>query len=65
VSDGKAGDTAIEDGKIDGATITFKQTVNLGGSDISFTYTGKVGGDQIAFTREPFKLEFTARRVKN
>jgi hypothetical protein len=63
VNDGRA-DSQIEDGTIEGATISFKQTVNLGGSDISFTYIGKVNGDQIVFTREPFKIEFTARRVK-
>lgn len=64
VSTGQAGETTIEDGKIDGADISFKQTVDLGGSSISFTYTGKLSGDQITFTREPFKIEFTAKRVK-
>jgi hypothetical protein len=64
VASGQAAETAIEDGQIDGATISFKQTVDLGGSNISFIYTGKLSGDQIVFTREPFKIEFTARRVK-
>jgi len=64
VSDGRSGETAIQEGKIDGMTISFKQTVDAGASNISFTYTGKISGDQIAFTREPFKLEFVARRAK-
>lgn len=64
VSTGQAAEAAIEDGKIDGADISFKQTVDLGGSSISFTYTGKVTGDQIMFTREPFKIEFIAKRVR-
>jgi hypothetical protein len=64
VSTGQATESPIEDGKIDGTTISFKQTVDLGGSNISFVYIGKVSGDQITFTREPFKMEFTARRAK-
>ena len=61
---GQASETTIEDGKIDGPDISFKQTVDLGGSSIIFTYTGKVSGEQILFTREPFKIEFIAKRVK-
>ena len=64
VSTGQAGEATIEDGKIDGPDISFKQTVDLGGSSISFTYTGKVSGEQIVFTREPFKIDFVAKRVK-
>ena len=64
VSAGTAGETSIEEGKIEGTTISFKQSVDLGGSNISFVYTGKLSGDQILFTREPFKIEFTAKRVK-
>lgn len=64
VSNGQSSETAIEDGKIDGGTISFKQTIDVGGTGISFTYIGRVGSDQITFTREPFKMEFTAKRVK-
>ena len=64
VATGQGGETTIEDGKIDGADISFKQTVDLGGSSISFTYTGKLSGEQIIFTREPFKIEFVAKRVR-
>jgi hypothetical protein len=39
----------IEDGKVEGATITFKASTPDGGRII--TYTGRVTGDQIAFTR--------------
>lgn len=64
VSNGQASESSIEDGKIDGTAVSFKQTVDLGGSKISFVYTGTLSGDQIMFTREPFTIKFTARRLK-
>jgi len=64
VVSGQGSETAIQDGKVEGPTLSFKQSVDVGGSSIDFLYTGKLNGDQIAFTREPFTLEFVARRVK-
>ena len=53
VTAGQAGEIAIEEGKIDGNTITFltKQTFNE--NTITQKYTGTVNGDEIAFKREP------------
>lgn len=67
VSDGTAGAAPIEEGIIEGDTISFKQTLDFGGSSVSFNYTGKVKGNEIAFTREGLgvRLEFTAKRARN
>ena len=66
ISDGTAREAPIEDGKIEGDTITFKQTLDFGGSSVSFTYTGKIKGNEITFTREGLggRLEFTTKRVR-
>jgi hypothetical protein len=44
--------TPITDGKVDGDTITFAQTVTMQGNEVKMTYTGKVKGDTIELTRE-------------
>lgn len=66
ISDGPAGEAPIEDGTLEGDTISFKQTLDFGGSSVSFTYSGKVKGNEITFTREGLggRLEFTAKRVR-
>ncbi len=46
------GETPIEDGKIDGDTITFTVTRKMGDNDMKMMYTGKVSGDSIDFTSE-------------
>jgi hypothetical protein len=46
------GDQKIEDGKIDGDTITFKTTMTMGDNTMVQKYTGKVSGDTIEFSRE-------------
>ena len=46
------GDSDITDGKIDGDTITFTQTVNFNGNEFKMTYSGKADGDTIKFTRQ-------------
>jgi hypothetical protein len=46
------GDQKIEDGKIDGDTITFTTTMTMGDNTMKQSYTGKVSGDTIEFTRE-------------
>lgn len=43
----------IDDGKIDGDTISFTTTMSMNGNEVKMTYTGKVKGDgSIEFTRE-------------
>jgi hypothetical protein len=44
--------TPIADGKVDGDTISFTQTMTMGGNEVKLSYTGKVKGDSIEFTRE-------------
>jgi hypothetical protein len=42
----------IENGKIDGDTLTFSVTMNMQGNAMKMNYTGKVSGDSIEFTAE-------------
>lgn len=43
----------IDDGKIDGDTISFTTTMKMGDNEMKMTYTGKVKGDgSIDFTRD-------------
>ena len=61
------GEAAIQDGKIDGDTITFVEIFSFNGMDIKITYTGKINGDEIKFTRQVGDFateELTAKRVK-
>lgn len=61
------GDTDITDGKVDGDTITFSQTMTMGGNSMVMTYTGKADGDTIKFSRamgDRPPAEFVATRVK-
>src|SRR5258708_38582214 len=44
--------TPIADGKIDGDTISFSQTMTMGGNEMKMTWTGKVKADSIELTRE-------------
>jgi hypothetical protein len=46
------GETEIKDGKINGDTIEFKQTIKRGEREMTVLYTGKVAGDEITFTRK-------------
>jgi hypothetical protein len=46
------GETKIENGKIDGDTITFTTTRTMGDNTVTQKYTGKVSGDSIEFTSE-------------
>jgi autotransporter translocation and assembly factor TamB len=61
------GKSTIEDGKIDGDTVTFTITVNYQGNEGKVNYTGKVNGDQIDFTVEipAFNqtVKYSAKRV--
>jgi len=72
---GPRGDMEISDGKIDGDTITFSQTMEFNGNTMKILYKGTVSGDSINFTRtregggggEGRKgggpMEFTAKRA--
>ena len=46
------GEQKIENGKIDGDTITFTTSMTMGDNTMTQKYTGKVSGDSIEFTRE-------------
>ena len=65
---GRQGDMPIADGKIDGDTISFTQTLEFNGNTMKFLYKGTVSGDAIKFTRtrdggEGEPQEFTAKRA--
>jgi len=65
---GRQGDMPIADGKIDGDTISFTQTLEFNGNTIKFLYKGAVSGDEIKFTRtrdggEGEPQTFTAKRA--
>ena len=72
---GPRGDMEISDGKIDGDTITFSQTMEFNGNTMKILYKVTVSGDSINFTRtregggggEGRKgggpMEFTAKRA--
>ena len=65
---GRGGDMPIGDGKIDGDSISFTQTMEFNGNTMKFLYKGTVSGDSIKFTRERDggegqAQEFTAKRA--
>lgn len=73
VNGGRGGEAAIEDGKIQGDAISFKQNLSFGDRSITFLYSGKVARDSIEFTRKaeggpgggPGRdVAFTATRAK-
>lgn len=49
---GGSRDADIQDGKIEGETLSFVQVLNFQGNEMRITYTGKVSDDGIAFTRK-------------
>ena len=58
----------VRDGRIDGSTVTFKETLTFMEMVIDITYTGQiVSADEITFTREVGEFateELVAKRVK-
>ena len=72
---GPQGDMEISDGKIDGDTISFTQTMEFNGNTMKILYKGTISGDSIKFTREREggggqaqgrkggPMEFTAKRA--
>ena len=49
---GETREVEIQDGKIEGDTLSFVQVLNFQGNDMRVEYTGKLGDDGIAFTRK-------------
>src|SRR5262245_95153 len=47
---GRTGEAKIQDGKIDGDTITFHVVRNFNGQDFKLGYKGKLAGDEIKMT---------------
>ena len=61
------GERPIENGKISGDDLSFRQTMEFGGNKVTILYKGKVAGDEIKFTRqreggEGQAREFVAKR---
>ena len=46
------GDVAIQDGKIEGDTISFTEVLDMQGKELKIVYSGKINGDEIKFTRK-------------
>jgi autotransporter translocation and assembly factor TamB len=66
VSGGRGGDASITNGKVDGDTISFDVTREMGGNSVTMHYSGKVAGDEIKFKMEREggqAREFTAKRA--
>ena len=62
------GESKVENGKVEGDTVTFVENLNYQGMAIKIDYTGKiVSGDEISFTRQVGEFateQLTAKRVK-
>jgi FKBP-type peptidyl-prolyl cis-trans isomerase 2 len=64
---GEKSATEIREGKVNGAEISFVETVKFQGQDVRVDYKGKLAGDEIKFTRtvdQTIKEELVAKRVK-
>lgn len=59
------GKSVINDGKIDGANLSFTIKINFQGNDVQVNYKGKLDGDTLKLSAETpdFKLEYTAKKV--
>ena len=55
---GRGGDTAITDGKIDGAKVSFSVKLSFSGNDIVLNYNGVVADDKITFAGEAMGQAF-------
>ncbi len=58
-------DAEFKEGKVEGDTVTFVETINAQGNDIRITYKGRISGNEIKFTRTAGDFgssEATARR---
>jgi enterochelin esterase-like enzyme len=62
---GEKREVALQDGKLDGDTLTFAEVFAFQGNQIRIEYEGKISGDEIKFTRKVGDFateEFVARR---
>jgi len=50
--DGETREVELKEGKIDGDTVSFVETLQIQDREIQITFTGKVSADGIAFTRQ-------------
>jgi len=59
------GESVINDGKIEGDTVTFNIKANFGGEEMKLNYKGKISGDTIKFTVEGPNgpIEWNAKKV--
>ncbi|OGT85403.1 MAG: hypothetical protein A3G96_03430 [Gammaproteobacteria bacterium RIFCSPLOWO2_12_FULL_52_10] len=62
------GDATVENGKIEGATVTFTENLNMQGTPLKIDYTGNiVSDDEISFSRKVGEVateQLVAKRVK-
>lgn len=61
------GESELKEGKVDGDSISFVETLSFDGNTIRIVYTGKIAGDQIKFTRQVGDFgseDIVANRVK-
>jgi enterochelin esterase-like enzyme len=55
----------LQDGKLDGSTVTFTEMLHIQDNDVRVVFTGKIAGDEIKFTRQVGNFgssEATAKR---
>jgi hypothetical protein len=62
------GETTLQNGKVEGETVTFVENLQFQGMDIRIVYTGKItSGDEIKFTRQVGEFateQLVAKRAK-
>lgn len=60
------GEAKIQDGKVDGETITFVIVRNFNGNEFKQNYTGKMAGEELKLTTafRDRQIEITAKRAK-
>jgi enterochelin esterase-like enzyme len=50
--DGEKREAELKEGKADGDTVTFVETLKIQDNELRITYTGKISGNEIKFTRK-------------
>jgi len=50
--EGEKREAELKEGKVEGDTVTFVETLKIQDNELRITYTGKISGDQIKFTRK-------------
>jgi enterochelin esterase-like enzyme len=50
--EGEKREAELKEGKVEGDTVTFVETLQIQDNELRITYTGKISGDQIKFTRK-------------